>query len=119
MLGPKARPAPPVAERRPNKRRARTLLGGIVSHLDGSRSFNCVIRDLSEEGARIAFLKNQYFPSKIYLINVRDRLAYDAEVVWNNGAQAGLKFKMVHRLPNHNGPALSHLSRLCLSREGR
>src|SRR5690348_3618271 len=79
---------PPIAERRP-KTRKRVLLSGIIAYSDGAHSFHCTIRNLSESGARLAVTNNALFPSDFYLINIRDRVAYDAKLVWNRSSEIG------------------------------
>src|SRR5438552_7338617 len=80
---------PPTADRRPQRRR-RTLLGGRVTFNDGAHVFDCTIRDLSDGGARITVPGQQPIAPHVFLINIRDRVAYEALVVWNRGGQAGL-----------------------------
>ncbi len=107
--------APPPAERRP-KPRKRVLLTGIVTYANGAHSFGCTIRNLSDSGARIAVSKNAHFPSDFYLIGIRDRLVYDAQLAWNNGAEVGVTFKAIRSLADITDPALSFLKRLWLTK---
>ena len=51
-----------MADRRPKSRR-RALLGGVVVHSGGRFTIPCTIRNLSEDGARIAFKRGQMLPS--------------------------------------------------------
>ncbi|HJT42809.1 MAG TPA: PilZ domain-containing protein [Rhizomicrobium sp.] len=109
---------PPPAERRP-ARRKRVLLTGIVAYSDGARSFDCTIRNVSQTGARIVMGKNQQFPTDFYLINIRDRVAYDAKVIWNDGSEVGVTFKKTYPLSELTEPKLSFLKRLWLSKAAR
>ena len=106
---------PPPAERRP-KARQRVLLSGIVTHSDGAYSFDCSFRNLSETGARLAVPKNAQFPSEFFLINMRDRVAYDCKVVWNKGGEVGVTFKATVSLSAVTDPALAYLKKLWLSK---
>jgi hypothetical protein len=92
-------------------RRNRVLLGGIVSYGHGKHSFNCTIRDITDTGARIA-IAGQQFPANFYLINIRDRVVYDARVTWNSGSEVGVSFKNTLRLAEIVDPALGYLSEL-------
>ncbi len=83
--------AQPRAERRPKSRR-RVLLAGKVSYFDGAHEFACSIRDISDTGAKIALPKGQPIPKTIALANLTARVLYKAEVVWNNGRDAGVRF---------------------------
>lgn len=107
--------APPPAERRP-KGRKRVLLTGIVAHGLGAHSFHCTIRNLSESGARLAVGNNALFPSDIYLINIRDRVAYEAKVVWNKGSEIGVTFTHTMPLDGITDPALAFLKQLWLTK---
>src|SRR6185369_6906705 len=99
-----------ILERRP-KRRKRVLLGGIVVSADGSHSFNCSIRDVSETGGRI-LLNGQQVPSQFYLIEVRDRVAHEAKVIWENEKEVGVSFENTFRLADITDPAKYFLSQL-------
>jgi hypothetical protein len=102
---------PPKAERRP-KSRKRTLFGGLVSFSDGAECFDCRIRDLSDDGARITFPADRPVPTSIYLINVRDAVAHEATIVWRKGGEAGLKFRRKITLADLTDPKLGYLKRL-------
>src|SRR5690348_8656364 len=102
---------PPTAERRPERRR-RTLLGGRVSYDSGAHVFDCTIRDLSESGARITVPGQQPIASQVYLINIRDRIVYEAVVVWNRGGQAGLSFRRKLPIAELADESLHYLKRL-------
>jgi hypothetical protein len=106
---------PPPAERRP-KTRKRVLLTGIVAYGNGAHSFLCTIRNLSDTGARLAVGNNAQFPSDFYLINVRDRIAYEAKLVWNRGGEIGVAFKAALPLGDITDPALAFLKRLWLTK---
>lgn len=106
---------PPPVDRRP-KARARVLLSGIVTHSDGAYSFDCSFRNLSETGARLVVQKNAQFPTEFFLINIRDRVAYDCKVVWNKGGEVGVTFKATVALSAITDPSLAYLKRLWLSK---
>jgi hypothetical protein len=107
--------APPPAERRP-KGRKRVLLTGIIAYANGARSFHCTIRNLSETGAQLAVGNNAQFPSDFYVINIRDRIAYDARLVWNRGTEIGVTFKAALPLAGVTDPALAFLKQLWLTK---
>ena len=109
--------APPPAERRP-KRRNCVLLGGLISFADGAHSFNCSIRDITDTGARIA-IGDQNVPFSFYLINIRDRLVHDAQVIWNSGVEIGVVFNKTIPIDEIVDPAQSYLRNLWLSQAVR
>jgi len=82
---------PPLLERRPKTRR-RVLLAGRVSYFDGAYEFACSIKDLSETGARITLARGQPVPKIIALANLTSRVLYKAQIVWNDGRHAGVRF---------------------------
>ena len=106
---------PPELERRPNRRR-HVLFTGIVASRDGTRSFDCAIRNLSDGGAKITFGATDQLPQACFLINVRDRLVYDAKIVWRTGKAAGLSFEKTMRFSDINDPSLSFLADLWLAK---
>ena len=106
---------PPSAERRP-KARSRVLLSGIVTYKDGAYSFDCSFRNLSENGARLVVGKNTAFPSEFFLINVRDRVAYECKLVWNKGTEVGVAFKATVALSAITDPGLAYLKKLWLAK---
>ena len=106
-----APPQSPLVERRPTRRR-RTLLAGRVCFDAGSEIFDCTIRNLSASGARITVPKDQPLPKTLYLIKLRDRVAFEATVVWTKGTEAGLAFRRTLSLGELNDPKLAYLHRL-------
>jgi hypothetical protein len=108
---------PPIAERRP-QRRKRVLLSGIVTYADGAYSFDCTFRNLSKTGALVAVGKNTPFPSEFYLIGIRDCVAYEAKVVRNNGSEVGVRFANSFPLSTMADSSLNYLKRLWLAKSG-
>ena len=108
---------PTSIERRPVRRR-RVLLGGIVSYAQGEQSFECTIRDITDAGARL-LTRDRQFPVDFFLINVRDRVAHNARVIWSKGPEVGVTFHNTFRLADITDPALSYLADLWLARAPR
>ena len=102
-------------ERRPQSRK-RVLLTGIIATSGGERSFDCTIRDLSETGARVLAAKGAEFPPRFYLINIRDRVAYEAELVRSDASEAGVVFKKTLPLSGLTDPALGFLKRMWMAK---
>jgi hypothetical protein len=80
-----------VAHEHRRSTRLRTLYGGKIVFRDGSCSFNCLVRDMAEGGARIAVDPEQLVPRRFYLVTSKHSSAFDAEIVWRRGALLGLK----------------------------
>lgn len=111
-------PAGRPAERRP-KSRKQVLLTGIIASITGDSSVDCTIRDLSETGARLVAAKGAQIPSHFYLINIRDRIAYEAELVRSEGLEGGILFKKTLPLSGLTDPALGFLKRMWMSKATR
>jgi hypothetical protein len=111
-------PEPSSIERRP-QRRKRVLLAGVIAYDGGKYSFDCTLRDLSEAGARVSMPKHTQFPSSFYLINIRDRVAHEASVIWCGASEAGVGFTRTIALADGLDPALGFLKRMWLARAVR
>ena len=108
----------PQVERRPERRR-RTLLGGCIVFDDGKQVFDCTIRNLSKSGARITLPAGYSIPTQIFLIHLRDRLVYEAVIVWRKDGEAGLSFKKELRLSELADSQLAYLQALWFERAAR
>jgi hypothetical protein len=83
------------AERRRSNRRDCTLGGRLFYGLAGL-SIDCVIRDISDHGARIAVPSAAWkAPKEIHLLSLREGKVYSGQVVWNRGRYLGLNFSVV------------------------
>src|SRR3954465_9160711 len=83
------------AERRRSSRRDCTLGGKLFFGLAGL-SLDCVIRDISDHGARIAVPSAAWkAPKEIHLLSLREGKVYSGQVVWNRGRYLGLNFSVV------------------------
>jgi hypothetical protein len=85
------------------------LLAGLVTFEGGLRSFRCSIRDHSQTGARISIPTGTIMPKIVYLIDVRGRVAHEAERVWATNKMAGLKFNRTLALDKLDDPSLTYL----------
>ena len=48
--------------------------------------------------------------------NIRDRIAYEAKVVWNKGSEIGVTFKLAMPLAGITDPTLAFLKQLWLTK---
>ena len=101
---------PPVADRRPKGRR-RALLGGMVVHSGGRFTFPCTIRNLSEDGARIAFKKGQMMPSEFFLVDTWAGQGHRARIAWVTATEAGVAFSESFDMSGITDPSLGYLKR--------
>ena len=98
---------PPIEARK--SLRKRVLLGGIVVYNEGAFSTQCRIRDISEGGARIQLSGGQVIPTRVVLVDTRNRSAHVAEVMWFRPPEAGLRFLSSHQLASELPAHLHYL----------
>ena len=79
-----------MSEKRRGLRR-RTLKGGRVM-IGTTETFDCVVRDLSESGARLQFPGMVGIPEKFDLTLTSDRIRIPARRAWLRGNEAGIRF---------------------------
>ena len=103
---------PPLVAERRDTFRQKTLLKGKIVYADGAYSMNCVIRDMSRTGARIALAKGESIPTRVFLIDMRSGTAYECVVAWIRVPQYGLRFVHQHNLQYVSNPSLAFLKRL-------
>lgn len=92
-----SRPSAPPRERR-RKPRHRALLAGKVANEDATETLDCVIRNLSDDGAMIETSSPHLVPAEMHLVQIKEGVAWDAEVVWRRGNRVGLKLRARHDL---------------------
>lgn len=79
-----------MEERRQSLRR-RTLLSGRVEFLDRS-TFNCVIRNMSDSGARVRCDQQIALPDVFTLFIEKMDEKRDVRAIWRSENEIGLKF---------------------------
>jgi hypothetical protein len=100
-------------------RRKRTLLRGKLAYGSGAFSIDCVISDISETGARVQAEPGATVPEHVFLVHLRTRTAYDAQVVWHRGNNFGLKFSAAHDLENATTAELKLMRLYCVDHAPR
>jgi len=101
-------PEPPPVEGRKSPRR-RVLLRGKVLYNEGAFTVDCRIRDMSDGGARILLPDGQVIPTRVILLDMRDRIAYECEVAWFRAPEYGVKFLQKYSLRGDLPPTLMYL----------
>lgn len=81
-----------------NSPRRRALLKARLVYQNGAFSVAATIRNLSETGAKLAVTQSQYLPSELFMIDVREAVAYRARVAWRSASEIGLSFISKHPL---------------------
>lgn len=72
--------------------RSRTYLGGVVAFNKRSSTMDCVVRNFSPEGARIAFDAVATLPDEFDLEIRQKERAFRARMVWRGETEAGVAF---------------------------
>ena len=95
------------ADRRRSPRKTCTLGGRLFYGLAGL-SIDCVIRDISEHGARVGVPSAAWrAPKEIHLLSLREGKVYSGVVVWNRGRYLGLNFSEVRPAESLKDPMLA------------
>ena len=89
--------APRPVERRRNQRQ-RALLTGKLATDQANITIDCVIRNLSAEGALVETASPHLIPNELHLLQVREGIAWDAKVIWRRGSKVGLELLERHDL---------------------
>lgn len=93
-------------ERRLRKsQRKREFVAACLARDNHSEPLNCLIRDISEDGAQIRLNADQPVPAQVYMINLKTGSAHEAQVVWRResltGLSLGKKYAINALLPAH------------------
>ena len=78
----------------------------------GGMSADCVIRDLSSDGARVRVDSGVPLAGGLGLLVIRDGVMFDAVLAWRKGDQAGLAFSGRHDIRAAGDPELAHVHAL-------
>jgi hypothetical protein len=76
--------------------RRRSYFHGKIISGDGAFSLDCVIRNLSDSGAKIQIRDHEIFPLRFFLLCTVLKRTFEAEVTWRKEGAAGVKFHSVH-----------------------
>ena len=82
--------APAEQRRRP---RLKSLIAARIVYNNGQSTFDCLIRDLSESGAKLAISALAPVPDTFDLIIPRDNRTYRAWTMWRRANELGVRFE--------------------------
>ena len=97
--------------------RPRTYLGGKLVY-GNYFSMDCVVRDITDGGARVQVNGDQPVPDDIFLLDLRSGVAYEAHIVWRRYPMIGLTFQHRYGLAEASTPHLRILRRLWMDKRG-
>lgn len=92
--------------------RVRTFLAGRLVFNEGAYSYGCVVRDMSEGGARVEIPSARMLPRRFYFLTSKGEFAYDSELVWRTRLMAGIKFRECVDLGACDDPKLRYLKQI-------
>ena len=92
--------------------RRRAFLGAKLVFGAGAFTVDCVVRDISEDGARVRLPEGQPVPDILYLVEMRSGMAYEARVAWKRHPEIGLAFIHAYGLRDASESHLLGLKRL-------
>ena len=84
-----------MGERR-GTRRQKIFLRGLVYFDERRGAMSCLVRDLSDAGARIIFSENVTLPGILNLHIAQRDLTLRARVQWRHGQEIGLEIGRAH-----------------------
>jgi len=92
--------------------RVRTFFGGRIVFHDGAYSYECIVRDMSEGGARVEIPAARLIPRRFYFLTSKEEVAYDSELVWRTRLMAGVKFCGSIQVATCKDPKLRYLRQI-------
>lgn len=88
--------AHPLERRRAGRQRA--LLAGKLANEDATNTLDCIIRNISADGAMIETTTPHLIPNQLHLVQIREGIVWDASVIWRRGTRIGLSLGDRHDL---------------------
>lgn len=102
-----------MGERR-GSRRSKSFLRGFVYISRKRGALACLIRDFSDNGARIIFSENVMLPDTIELYVPQRELTLHARVKWRRKGEIGLAFADAARAPEAEPTAADVIQRMAM-----
>lgn len=102
-----------VEQDRRNAVRIQTQRSGKV--LCGAFAWDCVIRDLSSNGAKIQMLSNTAPPGQAQLVDLAAGLAHDVTIAWQRDREVGMRIVRTYDLRGLTPAAAGAAKRMWLA----
>lgn len=100
-----------MQERRRHQR-GRTFLGGQVAFGQRYCIFDCLVRNLSQRGARLVFSAHALVPDEFDLAIPHRGDSRRARVIWRREADVGVEFLAYELAKNQDRPSLETVRRI-------
>lgn len=98
--------------------RQRSYIGGKLVY-GNYFSLDCVVRDITTDGAKVQLPDGQAVPDHVHLVDLKTAIAYEAHVAWRRYPLVGLAFDHQHPLADAATPHLRILKQLWMSSRER
>jgi hypothetical protein len=72
--------------------RARVIYGGVLAYNRRQSTINCVIRNFSDDGAKVEFENAALLPDVVDILIAKKDRAFAAKIAWRRDNEAGLSF---------------------------
>jgi PilZ domain len=92
--------------------RRRALLSARIVCGDGAFTLDATIRNISQSGALVNVPRRQHVPDRVFLIDLKAMIAYNANVVRRSNSVIGLTFITEHPISELSGSNLGYLRRI-------
>jgi hypothetical protein len=96
--------------------RRKTRFKATLVHGPDRTTTDCVVRDLSETGARLRLEAPEGLPATFHLIWLAEKAVIEVESVWRSQDEMGVKFLSKHHM---QGRLSSELAAVCRAWEQR
>jgi hypothetical protein len=85
-----------MIERRQSTR-ARVIYGAVIAYNGRQSTVDCVVRNFSEDGAKVEFDNSAQLPDAVDLLITKKNRAFIAKITWRHANEAGLAFRPAER----------------------
>jgi hypothetical protein len=73
--------------------RARVIYSGVVAYNNRQSMMDCVIRNFSDDGAKVEFANPALLPDVVDILIAKKNRAFTAKIAWRRENEAGLSFR--------------------------
>src|SRR5258708_15534606 len=94
--------------------RRRTLFSGMLASCSGAFTINCTVTNFSMSGARVRVDPGALLSGKVWLVHLREKLAFETRIAWRDACDIGLEFIQAHDLSGATRADLKTLRRYCI-----
>jgi uncharacterized protein YceH (UPF0502 family) len=84
--------------------RLKSLLRGRIYYNNRNSTADCLVRDISSHGARLAFADDLTIPDVVELYVPQREQYYRSHIVWRHGSEAGIAFSVPEQATEPNVP---------------